>query len=257
MPDLIDKLNLLLRSSMNDFLSNAPARPARITPPTPEELDAELSAPAGEPAKPARIPVERLGKDIDREIAELRKHIDSALADEDNMRDKLDRMQAQIENFDRKADEALQEGDQDKARDYIKQMGRQKQLAEQLQLDLKRHGAATSELIERVNTLESVVSDARRQEQAQAASPAAEPASQTPGDTLSSAGVALSSFLRDARERVEAAINTAPAEPTKQEAPPAEASTGDKGVNVPIKVVTDPDVEADLARRRSRLSKPE
>src|SRR5215813_4908895 len=135
MPDLLDKLNLLLRSSMNNFLSDSPSRPTRLIPPTPEELDAELAAPATGAARP-RIPVERLGKDIDREIAELRKHIDQALADEDKMRDKLDRMQAQVEDFDRKADEALQQGDQDKARDYVRQLNRQKQLAEQLQLDL-------------------------------------------------------------------------------------------------------------------------
>src|SRR5258706_5127116 len=230
MSDLIDKLNLLLRSNMNNFLSESPSRPARVPPPTPEELEAELAAPSASDARPARVPVERLGKDIDKEISVLRKHIDQALNDEDKMRDRLDQMQAQIENLDRKADEALQQGDQDKARDYVRQLERQKQISQQLQTDLKRHGAATSELIEQVNTLDAIVSDARRQQVEQTTARTADSVGQAPAANAGS-GV-LSHLLKDARERVEGAINSAPAEPPKQESAPSEGA-----VKVPIKVV--------------------
>src|SRR5262245_29893669 len=103
MPDLLDKLNLLLRSNMNNFLNDPLGKSGRTTPPTPEELDAELAAPPEKAVNRQRIPPERLGKDIDREIVALRRHIDQALADEDKMRDKLDRMGAQIDDLDRKA----------------------------------------------------------------------------------------------------------------------------------------------------------
>ena len=256
MPDLLDKLNLLLRSNMNNLLNDSPSQSRWTKPPTPEELDAELSAPAGSTGDRPRIPMERLGKDIDREIAVLRQHIDQALADEDKMKDKLDQMGAQIDDFDRKADEALQQGDQDKARDYIRQMNVKKQLAEQERVELRRHGTATSELIERVNTLESIVSDARRQQQEQTSTP--DTAAQAAANTISSAGGVLSTILKDARERVEAAINTpAAGEAPKQDVTPDSKPADSNSVNVPIKVMNDPNVEADLARRRARLSKPE
>lgn len=250
MPDFLDKLNLLLRSNMNSFLSDPLGKSTRTTPPTPEELEAELAAPSQRTASQKRISPERLGKDIDREIIALRRHIDQALADEDKMRDKLDQMQAQMDDLDRKADEALQQGDPDKARDYVRQLNRQKQLSDQQRVELKRHGTATSELIERVNTLEAIVSDARRQQQEQSASLVSTTTAEAPPEGM------LSTFLRDARERVEAAINTPPAESPTQ-TPTAESKSEGQGVNVPVKIVNDPDVEADLARRRARLSKPE
>ena len=215
MPSLLDKLNTLVRSSVNDFLDDVPGKKPSVNP-------------------------ARLGKDIDQEVAALRKRIEEALTEEDAMKQRLDAMQQEIDRADRQADDALQQGDEATARALVQQMQRQQQQAAMLQADLEQHRRSTSDFIERVNTLDAIVSDARSQKQQ------AEP----PEQEAKAPGAILSNLLRDARERVENAIS----------------SQSDEEVH-PIKINVDnpaptppPDpakVDADLANRRTRLSKPD
>jgi phage shock protein A len=225
MTNLLNKLNVLVRSSLNSFL---------------EDVSGQGSPPAG------RVPVERLGPDIDQEITALRKRIDQALADEDTMQKRFDKLQQQIDAYDRQADAALQSGDETGARYLVQQMQHQQQLASTVQSDLEQHRQSTSDLIQRVNTLDALVTDARRaqqQEQPTEATPSAPAAdSQTQPDR--SPGAVLSNLLREARERVEK-VTTSPDEPAQP---------------VPVNIkgkVNDTQVDDDLAKRRARLSKPE
>ncbi len=228
MSDLIDKLNVLLRSNLNNFLGGTD----RGTPP--------------------KLSPDRLGKDVDREIASLRKQIDVALNEEDTMKARLDTLQGQVAGFDQQIDQALQRGNDTQARQLVQQMQRVRRQATSLQTDLEQHQEATSALIQQVNMLEAMVSDARR---AQAEAPktgqddeplvppkeAFAPKSERTEPPPPSSG--LGDILRDVRERVESVITprTSPAE-----AEPKKGKTPD-----------DAEVEADLARRRARLSKPE
>ena len=88
MPGLLDKLNVLVRSSLNTFLDDA----------------GNKLSPSG------KIPAERLGSDIDGEVAELRKKIDEALTVEDAMQQRLDDITRQVIASDQQADAALQRG---------------------------------------------------------------------------------------------------------------------------------------------------
>ncbi len=219
MTNLLDKLNVLVKSSLNSFLgdtSDAPGLP--------------------------KVPAERLGKDIDGEVTRLRQQIDSALNQEDAMLKRLEQLQQQIASYDQQADSALQRDDEATARYLVQQMQRQQQLATMLQAELDQHRRATSEFIERVNMLEALVSDARRQHTPDDAEPQTE---HTPG-------AVLSNLLRDARERVENTIGNVV--PPAQDSDPARIATE-------LKETTpqppDSQVEADLAKRRARLSKPD
>src|SRR4051812_24708758 len=107
MPGLLDKLNVLVRSSINSVLSEPPAH--------------------GEDGSRPRVPAERLGKDIDKEVAALRQQIDKALSEEDAMQARLDQVQQQIVAYDQQADDALQRGDDPNARYLVQQMQRQQQ----------------------------------------------------------------------------------------------------------------------------------
>lgn len=235
MPDLLDKLNVLVRASLNSVLSSDTTR---------------------------RIPPERLGKDIDGEISALRKHIDDALNTEDDMQKRLDAANAQIADLDKQADQSLLDGDDANARYLVGQMQRQKQQAAMLQANLEDHRRATSELIERVNTLEAMVSDARRNQ-----------AEQAPPEPAQESSAPLSNLLRDARQRIDQAVGTND-NPTST----TSASDSTTGRSVPITIHRDtsakmPDVpsvndqiktvvdqakvEDDLAARRARLSKPD
>jgi phage shock protein A len=229
MTNLLDKLNVLVKSSLNSFLRDA----------------AETSGTPG-------VPAGRLGKDIDGEVARLRQQIDAALNQEDAMLKRLEQLQQQVDRYDQQADAALQRNDEATARYLIQQMQRQQQLATMLQAELDQHRRATSEFIERVNMLEALVSDARRQ---QASTPAGEVAAQTEHTP----GVVLSNLLREARERVESTVGNVltPA----QSAEPGQSipiATAAKGAEELIQPQTpDSQVEADLAKRRARLSKPD
>jgi hypothetical protein len=245
MSDLIDKLNVLLRSNLNNLLSGNTDR--------------------GDAPK---LPPDKLGKDVDREIAALRKQIDVALNEEDSMKARLETLRQQVADFDQQTDQALQRGSDSQARQLVGQMQRVRRQAESLQTDLTQHQEATFALIQQVNTLEAMVSDARR---AQAEAPTASTASTVPPadeplappeeafapksertespERPPSSG--LGDMLREVRERVESVITprsapTAPPTPTPAEAEPKKSKTPD-----------DAEVEADLARRRARLSKPE
>ena len=68
-----------------------------------------------------------------------------------------------VDALDQAADNALVTGDELAARQSVQQMQRQRQQNAVLEADLESHRRATSELIERVNTLEAMVSDARSQ----------------------------------------------------------------------------------------------
>lgn len=212
MSDLLDKLNVLLRSSLNNFLSGERERPSQ---------------------EKRRITPEKLGKDVDREIASLRKQLETAMAEEDAMKARLDELRQQIADLDRQADEALRHGNDAQARYIVQQMRRQEQRVTILESEIEQHKQATFELMQNVNTLEALVSDARRQ---QGIEPEPERAS----------GGLLSDVIRGVRETVEGAVRVREAAP-QREAPPASEAAPAR---------SDPDVEDDLAKRRARLSGP-
>jgi hypothetical protein len=197
MPSLINKLNVLVKSNLHGVIGDDSPDTARRK-------------------KSASLP---LGKDIDREIAALRQQIEQAFDEEDRMTAASEALQRQIEDWDQQADQALGRGDEATARHAVRQMQLQQQHLAMTVADLAQHRLATSELIQRVNQLEALVAEARRQ-----------PAETlTPEEDDESLSVRLRKARQQAGEQVEV-----PA--------PHPADVDEKGV------------EDDLARRRARLS---
>jgi phage shock protein A len=246
MSDLIDKLNVLLRANLDNFLG----RSGEGAPP------------------PRRLPPEQLGKDVDREIAALRRQIDAALNKEEDIKKRLEALRGQVEQFDRAADAALERGDESAARASVQQMQAARKRAANLELELGRHRDATFDLIQHVNTLEAMVSDARHAEaqnapegapttEAKAANPPEAPdkaKGQMPAASAplpgKSATELLSDMLRSVRERVEEAVT-----PKQESAPQPEPKAGSVPISsAPPTPADDAEVDEDLARRRARLS---
>lgn len=206
MSRLINKLNVLVQSSLHSVL--------------------------GDDSSPRRTPIspQQLGKGIDKEIAALRAQIDEALDAEDRTTAELDAMQQEIDTLDQEADRALAQGDDAAARHLITQLQIKQQQHAMLTADLTQHRRSTSELIKRVNELEAMVAEARRQEaeaaQADEADDQAEPAENS-----------LAARLRHVRNLITG----------EEDAPAASAPA-------PTDVVDERAVEDDLARRRDRLS---
>ncbi|MBN2305219.1 MAG: PspA/IM30 family protein [Anaerolineae bacterium] len=189
MSGLLNKLNTLVRARIQGVLGDDPDRPHKR-------------------GKQDRLA--QSGKDIDA----LRQQIDRALSDEERMQANLQTLQRQIADWDRQADRALEAGDEATARHAIQQIKVQQQRLTMLEAEISQLHISTSELIRRVNELETVIATAQQtqqQQQAAAAAPAAEQAS----------------------------------EPVQSQQTPPEVSDD---------AVDDDSIDDDLARRRARLS---
>ena len=211
MSDLFKKLNVLMKAKLNDV----------------------LEAGASQRSRAGGI---KLGPDVEREISQLRARIEDALRFENDLLKRTQDLQAEVNDWDAQADQAVAAGDDVSARYAVEQMQRSQRSLGLAEADLREHRVVTQELILRVNTLDAAVADARR---AQAEKPPVP--EQSPADDQSmivSRTQVLSESLRDIREQA------AQATVSPQSAP--EVAAPDPAA-----------VEDDLERRLKRLSKPE
>lgn len=219
MSDLLEKLNVLLRTGLNS-----------------------LTAGSGERPSAARLTAEKLGtpKEVDREIGALRKQLNAAITQQEALQARLEDMERQIAEYVRQADAALQAEDEPRARYLITQKQRLEQRVRTQSETLERYRSAAADLMEQVNTLEALVSDARRTAEAAADAPLPE--------SLPARTPALAEVLRSVRERVEETLAPRPKPPTED--PPATPTA-------PTKPAPSKPDEDDLAKRRARLSLPD
>lgn len=163
MDDLFKKLNVLIKSSLNDLTGDEPSR--------------RSSQP------------KRLGKDIDRELVALRQRIDDAYAYEAELKTRIITLEDEVGRLDREADAALEQRREEQARYVVGQMQRSQQRLTMAQADLREHQLVTQELVQRVNTLDSYVAEVRRVQQDAAP------------ETVATTG-GLADVLRSAREKI-------------------------------------------------------
>lgn len=229
MSGLFKKLNILVRASVQDALGDLAQDASRR----------RLVDPA------------RLGKDMDREVASLRERIDEAIAHENTLRVNLDSLYSEIARLDQAADEAVKQGDQAQARYLIARMQQIRRRAEMAEADLREHQIVTEEFIQRVNLLDAVVADARRQQESEPSAEQVPDSDSVAAPASSGSGPvrALSDMLRDARERVTQAGDAVQHETEKVQ---AELETDDRPSAEDGNAVDD-----DLAARLKRLSKPD
>jgi chromosome segregation ATPase len=219
MSDLLEKLNVLLRAGLSSLTSGGAERPS-VLPIAPERL--------GTP------------KELDREIAALRKQLADAIAQQEALQARIEDMERQIGEYVRQADSALLADDEPRARYLIAQKQRLEQRVRTQSEMLMRYRNAAADLMEQVNRLEALVADARRAAAESAAEPLAEnPPSRTPS---------LADVLRGVRERVEETLAPRP-KPSSDDLPPAKPAA--------LTPTPSPSDDDDLARRRARLSLPD
>lgn len=213
MSDLFKKLNTLVKASLHDLLGNEPQRRSI------------------EPA--------RLGRDIDREIRALRQRVNEAVAYEGRLQARVRELEQETARWDQQADAAVANGQDVDARFAINQMKLTQQRLAMAESDLRDHQLVTQELIERVNTLEAAVADARRAEAA--------PSPQAPSaNPVQEVGRGLADVLRDAREKISQMSDLVKTKEEVAGAQPVEAEPAE---------VDHAEVDDDLENRRQRLSK--
>lgn len=168
MEDLIKKLNVLVKATLNDALTGDSRRNKLVTPGS---------------DKPSAI------QEGNQQIMQLRQRIKETLAFEDELQKQIQLLQSQITDWDVQADAAVKDGDEAKAHYAVEQMQRVQERLAVAQSDLTAHERVTQELIYHVNTLEAAV-DAATQKQA---------------DESATAGAAtekVSGVLKDMRDKV-------------------------------------------------------
>jgi len=240
MTDLFKKLNTLMKAGLNDLLGD----------------DLAVGAPRRKPITP-----ERLGKDVDREIVALRQRVNEAVDYEGKLRQQVETLESEVARWDRQADDAVAAGSDAAARHAIDQMQRAEQRLNMARADLREHQLVTQELIQRVNTLEAVVADARRQQQAEADEV-------PPVESERSPTKAIADVLSEARQTIASLGETIAAQERGGEVPreqssPTETKPDAEAAEQPPARIRDlmppgpasNEVEDDLERRRQRLSK--
>lgn len=219
MSDLFKKLNVLLRTTLNDALGEV----------SPEKLRERIASMRG-------------GGDLEGEVAHLRQKINDALSFEDGLQKRAAELSAEVAKWDEQADASLNAGDDASARYAVEQMKRAEQRLRMAESDLREHRLVTQELISRVNMLDAALADARRAE-------AEKQTAAQPGDSVADAMPSqsapvpsLGDVLRDAREKITQMSEIIAAQSETHTPPAPEAPAAEQ------------DVDDDLAARRQRLS---
>lgn len=182
MNDLFKKLNLLVKSGINDVI--------------------------GDDTSPRAVDPRQLGKDLSNEVDVLRSRVNEAIVHEESLQKQVETLAAEIENFDKGADQAVQQGKEIEARHILSQMQFAQQRLAMAQSDLQEHQLVTADLIRRVNLLDSVVSEARGKQSDELDTEA--PSSGSIQDAMQERMNTLSDMLKTAREKVVASIPSIP-----------------------------------------------
>lgn len=167
-----------------------------------------------------RLSPRRAGKNLDKEIAALRKQLEVADQDEVGIQTQIEKLTQTILQWDAEANSALQKGQEAQARYALQQMETEKRRLVMLQSELDDHRQTMAALMRQLNQFESVL------QAAQQTQPAAEEATET-----------LSDAIRRTRETIE-----------------AKTTSMQNEIDV---VIDEAQIERELATRRSRLAKPD
>ena len=216
MSDLFKKLNLLVKSSINDVLG--------------DELPRRREPSRG-----------RLGKNLDKEVAHLRERINDAIAHENTLQERVESFTRDIAALDAQADEAVKAGNEAQARHIIAQLQRTQQRLTIAESDLREHQLVTQDLIQRVNLLDSVVSEARHE--GKLTDDSADAPEATDDEQRS-----LSDRLRVARETVTGLVTDSKSAAAATDLTDGGTATDDSQNNDAV--------DDDLSARLQRLSKP-
>jgi chromosome segregation ATPase len=172
-----------------------------------------------------------LGKNLDKEVAALRKQLAAAEADEQGYLQRQAALNDEILNMDAQTDAAVQAGRDAEARHLIQQIEIKKRQLTMLNSELEQLRMAMSDFLRQLNDLDALVELAKRSDQ-----------------DAESGEPTLADSLHEAQRRVQVEIS--------------ESRSQEDSVSPHIELVEsipldEAAIEQDLAARRSRLAKPD
>lgn len=207
MSGIFRKLNTLVKATINDAL--------------------DLSSGRGDDTLP------RLDPRTEKDAKRLRERINEAIAYEDELQTKVDALNAEAQQLDQQADDAVKAGQEDHARRLIQQLKQTQRRIEMAEADLRQHRVVAEELIRQVNMMEAAIADAQREQSTGEAQP-----SRVPLDRINAVFNQAQEGINRLRDRVAARAEQ-----------DAEEDAVEQAVDEAV-------VEDQLEARRQRLSGP-
>jgi phage shock protein A len=142
MDSIFDKITTLVNAQVNDFLGRNPKSPLARIKLDPEEVE----------TNPRRT------------VQSLRKRLDEALAYEDDIQAKIDRLNQEALQLDEQADAMVQSGDEFGARRILSQLNMKQQQLTIAESELRDHRLLTQHLMQEMTTLEMALDSQQRQQ---------------------------------------------------------------------------------------------
>jgi len=224
MNDFFDKLNTLMRAKLGDLIGDSKSSSASPSSDDPQSLN-------------------HVAKDAEN----LRSRANHAIEYEDKLQREIDDIHQQLVTLNRQADEATLKGNEAMARHFIEKIQKLEARLAQLEKDLNEHRLLAQDLIQKVNTLEATIADIQAQQ----------PTNQTDNTPQKTVNDKFSELVTDAQKRIHDLSERIKG---RKEALQSEMTSDVKSspVKNDISMTSQPteeDIEADLERRRNRLSK--
>ena len=236
--NFFDKLNHLVKAHINDLVS---------------PIDEQISK-----SRKKALARQDIRGGLESDVKTLRARIDDALAYQDNMQAKINKLHEDKNAWDVKADKAVQDGRETDARFAIGRVQQAQREIEMLEADLQEHSYVTQELISQVNMLDGVVQEAAQ------ADKTGEPSTPEKSD-VEKIGQQIVSQLDSTRRKLSDLISNYTAQVTGETPPDKKHYVMGDGTPVVDEEpqpprqhpVSSSRVDADFEARVSRLSKPD
>jgi len=244
MDSIFDKISTLVNAQINDFLGRNPKSPlARI------KLDAEETE-----TNPRRT------------VQSLHKRLDEALAYEDEIQAKIDKLTQEAIALDEQVDAMVQSGDEFGARRIQSQLNMKQQQVSIAESELRDHRTLTQHLMQEMTTLEMALDRQQQQSQSQPSKPSSsggstripiEGVDSSPSAENRSVLDSVSDKLNETRSSLENLLNNSPVPKAPEVSDRFQKFDIVDEVPDPNKPKSQKKDSGDMNERLSRLSKPD
>lgn len=235
------KLTTLVQSQINDIIS-------------PMSSDDDNTA----QARRRILGRQEVRQGLEGDAIALRKRINEAVDYEGKLQTQVDKLYQEIARLDAEVDELLRVGNEDTARQRLGRLQQAQREVDALESDLREHRAITQQLMGQVAQLEAVVEQVKREQAEKAALEAAEKTNasipveiEVDDEDARAAAGGLAAKLDETRQKLGELIANRTGKPLSKpdelvdELPPP-----------PVHPVDRKKVDEDMAKRISRLAKP-
>ncbi len=236
--NFFDKLNTLVRAHVNNIV---------------DPIDENTSR-----SRRKALARQDIRRGLQDDVKTLRQRIEDALAYQNELQARVDKLYTEIRDYDAQADQAVAEGREEAARYAIRRMQQAQRELEMTEADLREHQYLTQDLISQVNTMEGVIQEAQTNEAEGKAQPDEEG-----GESADTIGSQIVQQLDDTRQRLSELISSYTRTVTNDFGDPeaaAREARERREQEAPERPVTHTvdsrKVDDDLSARLARLSKP-